>query len=209
MNLPVVTINGAVEGRLDETVLERLILHVGADIITIYVTGGKAKLLERLKNFNQAARHSPWIVLIDLDREPCPVEFKVQLLPNPAGQMCFRIVVRQIEAWLMADPEHLAHFLEVPEKRIPLMPESLPDSKAALLEVIRSSKNKAIRNNMLPRPELSHKEGVAYTLRLTEFVSTAPKRWRPEVAAQNAPSLARAIRCLEKLVTNLPNEATP
>jgi hypothetical protein len=49
---------------------------------------------------------------------------------------------------------------------------------------------------MVPRPESRTTVGPAYVSRMIEF---AQQHWRPDVAAQRADSLRRALRCLRKL----------
>jgi hypothetical protein len=66
MSRPVI-IHGAVEGMIDEAVLRRLVKEIGAMAGPVYGKNGKSFLLERLRAYNQAARFSPWIILIDLD----------------------------------------------------------------------------------------------------------------------------------------------
>ncbi len=121
-----VVIFGAVEGLLDEAVLKRLIGHVGGLPGPIYGKGGKASLLRRLEGYNRAALHSPWVVLVDLDQDAeCAPPFRSAVLPQPASGMCFRIAVREVEAWLFADRERLARFLAVPISAIPSNPETV------------------------------------------------------------------------------------
>lgn len=54
--------------------------------------------------------------------------------------MCFRIAVREVEAWLLADAEQAAGFLAVPLARIPAEPETLPDPKATLIALAGRSR---------------------------------------------------------------------
>ena len=101
---PVITVSAAVEGSLDEAVIDRLIRHVGHEPGTVYGKNGKPFLRDRIGGYNNAAHHTPWVVLIDLDTEAeCAPLVRKAWLQNPAPRMCFRVVVRAIEAWLMAD----------------------------------------------------------------------------------------------------------
>src|SRR5438128_2735368 len=97
-----VTLSGAVEGPVDEAVLARLVTEAGASLATVYGKKGKDHLLRQLAGFNSAAQFAPWVVLVDLDRdEECAPTCLPAWLPNPAPQMCFRIVVHAVEAWLL------------------------------------------------------------------------------------------------------------
>ena len=62
-------ISGAVEGDVDEAVVRRLILHVGAEPGPIHGKRGKGHLRRNLPGYNQAARYGPWVVLVDLDHD--------------------------------------------------------------------------------------------------------------------------------------------
>ena len=67
MLLPV--FSAAVEGVVDEAVVPRLISHAGGETGTVYGRRGKPCLRQRIAGFNQAARHAPWVVLVDLDND--------------------------------------------------------------------------------------------------------------------------------------------
>ena len=95
-------ISGAVEGTVDEAVVRRLILHIGAEPGAMYGKNGKPHLRKHLKGYNEAARHTPWMVLVDLDHDAdCAPPFRTEWLPSVAPYMCFRIAVREVEAWLL------------------------------------------------------------------------------------------------------------
>jgi hypothetical protein len=163
----------------------------------VYGKQGKPHLRERVSGYNNAARHVPWLILVDLDRDAdCAPPFAAQWLPRPAPLLCFRVVVRAVEAWLLADVETLSGFLGVARSRIPTHPEALDDPKAALVNLARASRRTAVRKDMVPREGSGRPVGPAYSSRLIEYVVN---HWRPDVAAARAESLDRAIRCLRRL----------
>jgi hypothetical protein len=191
-------ISGAVEGTVDETVMRKLVGEAGGNLERVYGKDGKAHLRQRLSGFNQAARHAPWVVVVDLDHSAdCAPPFCQDWLPHPSPYMCFRVAVREIEAWLLADHERLARFLSVARVRIPGDPESLDDPKLELVNAARHSRRRDIREDMVPRPNSGRDVGPAYTSRLIEFVET---EWRPELAAQRADSLRRCRLSLRRLI---------
>jgi hypothetical protein len=195
-----VTISGAVEGLIDEAVLRRLILWAGAIPGPIHGRHGKSFLRKQMEAYNLAARSAPWIVLIDLDNDAdCPPPLLKEWLPQPAPHMCFRVVVREIEAWLLADRERLAQFLNVRYSFIPHDPESLADPKHVLVDIARKSRRKEIREDMVPRPRSYRVVGPAYNSRLIQFVSDERNGWRPDVAAGLSESLQRCLRQLERM----------
>ncbi len=195
-----VVISGAVEGLIDEAVLRRLIEHVGATAGPVFGKNGKAHLRQRIRGYNQAAHYRPWVVLVDLNRDAeCAPPLRRAWLPHPALKMCFRVAVRAIEAWLLADRERISAFLGVPMAGIPLNTEEVEDPKGAVVDLARQSRKREIREDMVPRPESGRGVGPAYTSRLIEFVSHRQAGWRPAAAAKSSDSLRRCLACLRRL----------
>jgi hypothetical protein len=195
-----VVITGAVEGDVDEAVVRCLIEHIQAKTRAVYGRNGKSHLQRRLSGYNQAARFSPWIVLVDLDHDAeCAPPFRNLWLPDPSQYMCFRVAVHAVEAWLMADRERLARFLAVNVARIPENVEAVHHPKPAMVEIAKHSRRREIREDMVPRAGSGRVVGPAYTARLIEFVIGAKIGWRPEVAAECSESLKRCLRCLRRL----------
>lgn len=56
-------ITAAVEGIVDEAVVQRVIEHIGAEIGPVNGRRGKDHLRKSLGGYNQAARFAPWLVL--------------------------------------------------------------------------------------------------------------------------------------------------
>lgn len=190
-------ISAAVEGIVDEAVVRKLATYVGGECSAVYGKAGKPALRDRIQAFNNAARFAPWLVVVDLDHEAaCAAELRDTWLPEPAELLCFRVAVRQVEAWLIADSETLARYLHVPRSRVPADPESLPNSKEAMVNIARHSRRKAVREDMVPKPGSGRVVGPAYTSRLIEYVDVA---WRPASASKKSDSLRRAVSCIRRL----------
>ena len=201
--MPII-ISSAVEGTVDEAVVKRLIVEAGGKIGSIYGKRGKPLLKQRINGYNNAAHHHPWVVLVDLNHEAdCPPPLKAIWLPNPGPFMCFRIAVREIEAWLLADRERFASFFRVSLTDIPAAPELLDDPKNTVIELSRRSRSRDIRLDLVPRHGSGRKIGPAYVSRLIEFVSDLQGGWRPEGAAQASESLRRCLARLRELVASL------
>jgi len=191
-------VTAAVEGIIDEAVVRRLLVEVDAVPGVVYGKNGKPDLRRRIDGYNNAARHGPWLVLVDLNNDAdCAPVLRRDWLPQPAAGLCFRVAVRQVEAWLMGDSETLARYLGVARSRIPDDPERLPNAKAEMVDIARRSRMRAIREDMVPRPGSGRVVGPAYASRLIEYTQ---RYWRPEIAAQRADSLRRTIDCLRRLV---------
>ena len=191
-------IDAAVEGNADEAVARRLIGHAGGRVGNVRVGNGKAHLRRKIAGYNSAARYWPWFVLVDLDSDAnCAVALRSAWLPSPSARLCFRIAVREIEAWLMADAESLGRYLNVEQGIVPPDPEGLPDPKAAMVNLARHSGSRKVREGMAPGAQSGSPVGRAYTGRLIDYAQTA---WRPDIAACRSESLRRAIECLRRLV---------
>jgi hypothetical protein len=191
-------ISAAVEGIVDEAVAQKLIIEAGGRPGTVYGKNGKPYLRQRIQGFNNAAKGRPWLVLLDLDHDAeCPPPLRETWVPNPAPYLCFRVAVREVEAWLMADADSLASFLGVGRNRIPADTEQLDDPKREIVNIARRSRRKAIRKDMVPRAGSGRSVGPAYASRLIEYVQTS---WRPDMASSQSESLRRAIVCLRRMI---------
>jgi hypothetical protein len=193
-----VFVAGAVEGLVDEAVLKRLVREAGATLGPVHGRQGKSRILKHLEGYNSSASRFPWVVLIDLNGDAsCAPALRRELLPRISPFLCFRIAVREIESWVMADRERFASFLGVPLALVPASPESERDPKARVVALARRSSRREIREDMVPSPGSGRVAGPAYDSRLTEFALNA---WRPGVAGKRAASLAGTIRRLKRLV---------
>jgi len=191
------TISAAVEGIVDEAVARTLIFFVGGSPGRMHGKQGKPFLQQRIVGYNAAAQHAPWMVLVDLDNDHvCAPPLRACWLPRLAPRLCFRVAVHAVEAWLLADAERIATFLRVARGKVPTDPEILGDPKAAMVALARASRRRDVYEDMVPRVGSGRPVGPAYSSRLIEFASSS---WRPEVAAQRAESLRRAIDCLKRL----------
>lgn len=190
---------------MDEVVLRSLIHHVGAQPGGFYGKHGKQYLLKYMQAYVRAARLEPWVVLIDLDHDAdCPVPVRRNWLlrgaaHDPVPLLCFRIAIREVEAWLLADRERIAEFLGVPARWVTRHPEALEDPKREIIGLVARSRVKRLKAEMLPRPGSFRDVGPAYNSRLIQFVMCSRNGWRPEVAAQSSESLRRALACLRRL----------
>ena len=181
-----------VEGLVDEAAVRKLFSDLSLTPGAFHTTSIPA-FEARLRRFNQAARHSPWFALCDLDRDECAPTRQQRYLPEPAPGMCFRIAVRSVEAWFLADRDGVARFLRVAKDSVPFAPEDEPDPKSRIIALARRSRSRAIREGLAPVPGDRRTVGPEYALMVSEF---ARDYWSPERAADHAPSLRRATeRC--------------
>jgi hypothetical protein len=192
-------VNILVEGVTDEPVAKKLLKHVGLEVGTTYGRNGKAKVLERVLIYNQAARFAPWFVLVDLDMDTkCPSDAASLWLPDPASGMRFRIAVQAVEAWLMTDRESMASFLAVSLASIPYQVDSDANPKRTLIKIAQASRNSRIREDIVPRQGSGAKVGPLYAARLADFTEN---HWRPAEGEKHSASLRRCIYALSTLTS--------
>lgn len=159
---------------------------------------GYGTLKKKTPNYDQmGAKGLPVLMLTDLDADPCPSGKITEWLGRPPSKgFLFRICVREVETWLLADREAMAGFLKIKLATLPLSPESLPDPKAELIQLAQKSPRK-IRIGFTPIGRAAI--GPDYNELLETFIA---ENWSIERAAERAPSLTRArLRIAELAAT--------
>jgi hypothetical protein len=180
----------AVEGPLDEYVLRRVTAYLGVRVLDCYGKRGKESIKKNLNGYNNAARNNKWLVLVDLNNTAeCAPALADEWLPSP-NFMLFNVAVREIEAWLLADPRNFSEFLQVPLQRIPTHPESVENPKEFIVSLARRSRSKIIKADLVPGKGSTARVGPSYNECLKAFVHY---NWDINAAASNAPSLDRLI----------------
>jgi hypothetical protein len=164
---------------------------------------GYGNLKKQTPSYNKmGANGLPVLMLTDLDADPCPsAKITSWLGRAPSRGFLFRICMREVEAWLLADREAMARFLTIPEQKVPSAPESLSDPKASLIELAKASPRK-IRIGLTPIG--SAKIGPEYNELLERFIADL---WSIDRAATRAPSLQRARNRISKLAILVASEA--
>lgn len=198
--MPVIPINLGVEDELTEVVVRRLLVGAGRgyQVGVCYGRTGYGYLQTRVRGWNAAARGVPFVVVTDLDQHPCPIELVTSWLGGDRHpNLLFRVAVREIEAWLLADGQNLSRYLAVSKDLMPHTVEDLPDPKRTLVELARRSRRREIRERIAPRVGSTAKQGPDYNACLAEFVQS---RWDFSAAAAVAPSLGRSLRVFQQFV---------
>lgn len=191
-------INTLVEGRLDEAVANRLITAAGHMPGTCYGKKGFPYIQDKVRGFNQAATSGIYLVLVDFmdTKLDCPAEVIAHWVPYRQPNLLFRLVVRELESWLLADKEHLAYFLKISPSKVPANPEQLPDPKLALVNLARASRSKGIREALVPEPGSTAREGKLYNSEMNRFIED---HWDITRARKNAESLNKCCSRLEAI----------
>jgi len=187
-----IPINLAVEDSLSETVLRRLLNATQRDFSVGYVygRGGNGYLRKTIEGWNKAARGTPLLLLTDLDNEDCPLSLISNWLSTTKHHnLLFRVAVREVEAWLLADVG-LATYLRVTPHLIPEDPELLDDPKGQMIKLAARSRSREIRRGLIPRPGSAAKQGPGYNSFLEVFVRDS---WDVSRARQVSASLDRTL----------------
>lgn len=188
----------ATEDQLSEAIALRLISEISTPHFIQHRLGksGNGYLRSRMGSWHQMAQQQVMLVLTDLDRANCLVEFRDQWLAGaPPTNLLFRIAVREVESWVLAD--HVAMRALIGAKGVlPAAPDELADPKQSLLKLAKSAP-KQIRQDLLKAMDGSLAQGLGYNARLTALVNS---EWSPQRAAGRSPSLARTRLRLTEVV---------
>jgi hypothetical protein len=191
-------INTLVEGDLDEAAAVKLVRDTHHVPGVCYGKRGWGYIRNKIQGFNQAARALHCLTLVNfMDTGlPCPAEVVEQWLPHRQPRMLFRVVVQELESWLIADRGNLADFLSVDVAFVPMGPEQLEDPKQELINIARHSRRKQIRSAVVPEAGSTAQVGKLYVSEMMRFIET---RWDIQIARTNAPSLNQCLLALEAL----------
>ena len=189
-----IPINIAVEDDLSEAVL-RKILQDRYDVGDCYQKRGFGYLKKNIRGFNNASKGMPYIVLTDLDMGECAPTLIEKWLQVPIHHnMLFRVAVREVESWVLADRDRFAKFLGIRKTLVPVNVGAIDDPKKCLINIARKSRKRNLREDIVPTERSTAKQGPDYNGRLISFVK---EFWNPYEAMHNSPSLERAIKAVE------------
>lgn len=163
------------------------------------ILGGYGGIKNKCEAFlNMAKGGTHVFILTDLDTAECACSLIRSWFSIPENddvvlppECIFRVAVREVESWIIADHEAWAAFIGIPAANFSTQPDQLDDPKRHLLDVIRRKGRKKIHREMLPQG--AAQIGPRYNEILCDFVDNL---WEPERAAMRSPSLDRAIKAL-------------
>lgn len=202
----------AVEDDLSEEVLKRLLRESGKgwDVEFSYpppVRGrprepksGFGYLRANLPAFCRASKEVPHIVLVDLDDAKCPPAKVREWFGGKRRppNLIFRVAVREVEAWLLADFAGLMDYLHVHNARDVKASELVRYPKEAIVCYAAKSRVSEIRRDMLPFRRRLGAVGPGFTPLMRSF---ARDIWDVDAAVGNCASLARALAALRAFKT--------
>lgn len=186
------------EDDLSEAVINKILNHFPGKFTVIhsYSGNGFGYLKKNIKGFNQASAINPHFMLTDLDNYECPTALKKDWINFELNShFIFRIAVREVESWLLADHEGLSNFLGVSPTAFPRNPEELTDPKNKLIQLAKRSRKRSIREDIVP---LNNNAciGPNYNGCLSTFVSN---NWSITNAIEHSNSLKKTIARLHEL----------
>ena len=190
-----------VEDELSEAVARKLLESSSRSyaIRIVYSRGGYGHIKKNICGFNNAAKGTPYLVVTDLDTEDCAPALidkwlkKRTLHPN----LVFRVAVKEVEAWLLAHRSAFAKFVGVREGVVPENVEQIDDPKKKLIDIVRRSRRKRLREDIVPPLRSTREQGPNYNGRLVRFVEGP---WDPRDCANVSRSLEKAILRIDSFV---------
>jgi len=188
------------EDELSETVGKRLVQEFAGRLQVAVTMGrkGAGYIRNKLPGLVRLAPSYPVLIITDLDSKECAPtllrEWAGRLtLPEP---LLWRVAVREVESWLLADTEAFADFASVPRNQMPRRPDTLPDPKQHLLNCVARYAPRPLKQEIVVNRGAGPKQGLNYNGRLSRFVTS---QWRPSFASSNSDSLSRTLQRMAEL----------
>jgi len=157
---------------------------------------GFGYIKKNINEFNRTAKTVPVLVLTDLDRRECAPTLIEGWLPfhrhNP--KLLFRVAVREVESWVLADRDRFARSLGIKGTSIQVKVDEIDDPKEYLINLARRSNKRELREAIVPGKGSEADHGPDYNGYLTQFIR---EYWDIQEAICNSPSLKRAIKAVE------------
>lgn len=196
-------INLAVEDDLSDAVLRRIIDKVcpNFQVHVCYGKKGISYLQKNILSYNNAAKAVPYLVLVDLDQMECAPSLIKKWFTQPRHpHLLFRIAVREVEAWLLADRKGIADFFSISQSRIPILIEEVDNPKQTLINLARLSRRITLRDAIVPPHGSTCRQGADYNSVMIGFVQ---QHWDIGRACANSISLRKTVRCIENFQTSI------
>lgn len=183
----------ATEDELSEYLGEKLIKEANSNFnVTLRLRkGGFGYLKGKLPNLCGLSKTQPVILFTDLDSAECPkrlIDTWFNGMKKPKG-LLFRVVVREIESWVLADHIAFSQYFGISQAKLPPDPDALPDPKAVLLKLVGGARRE-IKDAMVAKKGALAIQGVGYNTILVDFIRTT---WSCHRAAERSRSLKKAF----------------
>lgn len=191
-----IQINFVYEDILEKDVIDKIISTFFSKkyVITSYTCGrGFGYIKNNINFYNKSSARTTYLVVIDLDNEPCPIKIIQDWLDDAKGEnLLFRVAIREIESWIVADVQNFSKFLHLREKKLRKDVDEIADPKNYIFNLINNSKIRQL-SGICPRG--TARIGDDYNEKLSKFVKSS---WNPQLAMVNSSSLKKTIKMLER-----------
>ena len=187
-------INVVIEDELSLIVLRKILNESQRSYSICNVLGrqGCSYIDKHIHGFNNASKGIPFVIVRDLDYCECPPYLINTILAFPKHQnLIFRIAVREIEAWLLADKKSFSSYFSINKSLIPHNVEEIDNPKEFIIKLAKKSRKRNIRDDVLPRK--GAKQGPGYNACLGYYVIN---HWDVYTALHNSDSLHRTFDVL-------------
>lgn len=159
--------------------------------------GGFGEIRGNLEKYLKLAIREPVVLITDLDRYQCAPSLIAEWFGKneQSNFLCFRVAVREIESWLMADRTNFASYVGVSEAKVPRQIENESDPKSRLIAIAKNAR-KGVRDEIVRKGSARLSQALGYNDALSTFVDS---NWNADAAAEQSNSLKRAIDSLARL----------
>lgn len=189
------------EDQLSEAVMRKMVKDSLTDLELEFISIGKKGrgfIKSRINDFNNQSNNLPFFVLADLDTDSCVPGLKERWLKRPCrDNLIFRIAIREVEAWLLADDRGFSQFLNLDPAYIRKevdFPDMVMNPKEKLIFLVERSRKKELKKDIVRKENTVFKQGPGYNTRLTEYVLNY---WDIERASVRSDSLKRALKAIQ------------
>lgn len=186
------------EDELSGAVIDRILSSYRPDIsiqksVSCY---GFGRIKKNLLGYNKTANSGfPYFILTDLDTVICAPQLIDDWTNRTplSSNLLFRVAVREVESWILADRENIAKYLGITVSKIPVDTDSIPDPKQLICNLARKSKKKAVREGIPPKDQYAV-QGYDYNALLGYFIQNV---WNISNAVECSSSLKRTVERLK------------
>lgn len=192
-----------VEDELSEAVVKKIIYdNTKISDLNFQTIGkrGRGKIKNRVNEFNNQSEALYFVILIDLNSDPCAPELIREWFKHPIRKnLIFRVAVREVEAWILSDIDAISRYFNMNKDLVYKEvgnPDLLTDPKKKLLSIVNRSKNKSLKKDIVKQQGTILLQGSAYNTILSDFVLY---NWESDRARVKSTSLNRAILAIKTL----------
>lgn len=180
----------ATEDELSEQVGLCLAQEAGLEVGQRLRKQGNGYLRNKITNFCEMARRQPVLLITDLDQSACASALLSDWMGTRSmpDKLIFRVAVREVESWLLADHEGMRKLLGGKAGMLPSAPDDLSDPKRRLLALAQKAP-RDVRDALTIKKGAVASQGLGYNALLCRWVKES---WRIERAASRSESLAKA-----------------